>query len=310
MRPTPNKTALGMAIAIALLTSSASSQSADTPVSWRQETNSQTGRKLEGVIRVFVRKAGNDTALKSLLEKHRITLQYSVTDLGVTTGAGLLERLLFDLKTGTSRLVSGMYYLRVVSADAGLFGPGSEYAVRIFVPIGGAGGVPFPPGLPDPGQLLPVGAFYVYLGPPQAVAAGAGWRLQQMTNQTYLSDSSGVYALPASPNWLSFHEIPGFVAPTNRSLVISADRTRSVMAYYVYTNASPRAENPVIGTNGILHLTFLATAGKRYALEQSTNLFDWVALVTNQVPQDGLLRWNQTNASAEARSFYRARLVR
>ena len=154
-----------------------------------------------------------------------------------------------------------------------------------------------------------IGSFYVFLGSPQALAAGAGWRVTQVTNQNYLSNSA-TYLLPASSAYtLTFRGIPGFLAPTNRSLVIAADQTTSVLAYYLYTNLSPRAESPVFSTNKTLPLTFLAYAGKRYAIEESTNLSNWKPLITNLVPQDGLLHLTITNSPAKKRAFYRARLV-
>ena len=81
------------------------------------------------------------------------------------------------------------------------------------------------------------------------------------------------------------------------------------MAYYLYTNLSPRAESPRLSTNGVFPLTFLACAGKRYALEEGTNLHNWIPLVTNLVPQDGALHFTRTNGAAQAGAFYRARFV-
>jgi len=226
------------------------------------------------------------------------------------TGSNITEQLTLDLKANPLGLMAGVYYVRVHSFAPALFGPGSEYELRIWVPIGGAGGLPWPPGFADIGTLLPVGAFYVHLGPPQALAAGAGWRVQQMTNEVYCTEDAVSFKLPASAAWLlSFREIPGFLAPTNHSLVIAADQTTSVLAYYLYTNVSPRAESPVFNTNGTILLTFVAQAGNQYAVEQSTNLLNWTSLVTNQVPQDGLLRLTTTNAHTLNRAFFRARSV-
>jgi hypothetical protein len=222
-------------------------------------------------------------------------------------GADVTESLTLDLKSGQSGWSEGVYYVRVSSADTNRFGPGSGYELRIYVPAGGAGGVVL---LNNPGGLLPMGSFNVYLGAPQALAAGAGWRVQQLTNQNYFSNNSVVYSLPASSNYtLLFRGIPGFLAPTNRPLAITADQTTSVMAYYLYTNVSPWAASPVLGAGGVLQLTYLGYAGKRYAMEESTNLLNWVPLATNPVPPDGLLHFNKTNSPAKGRAFYRARYV-
>jgi hypothetical protein len=226
------------------------------------------------------------------------------------TGSNITESLTLDLKTTSAWcLCPGTYYVRISSADTNLFGAGSEYELQIYVPIGGAGGIPFPPLSPWL-PTLSVGSFYVFVGP-QPLAADAGWRITQVTNEIYFSGDPVIYSLPASPNYtLSFRDVPGYRAPTNRSLVITADQITSVMAYYTYTNVSPRAESPVINTNAAFQLTFLAQAGKHYAIEESTNLLNWMPLVTNQVPPSGLLHFTKTNSTAEASAFYRARLVR
>jgi hypothetical protein len=222
-------------------------------------------------------------------------------------GADVTESLTLDLKSGQSGWSEGVYYVRVSSADTNRFGPGSEYELSIYMPAGGAGGVVL---FGSSGGFLPMGSFNVCLGPTQALAAGAGWRVQQLTNQNYFSNNSVVYSLPASSGYtLSFRSIPGFLAPANRSLVIKADKTTSVMTYYLYTNVSPRAASPVLGAGGVFQLTYLAYAGKRYAIQESTNLLNWVPLVTNKVPQDGLLHFNKTNSSTKGRAFYRARYV-
>jgi hypothetical protein len=57
-----------------------------------------------------------------------------------------------------------------------------------------------------------------------------------------------------------------------------------------------------------LQLTFLSRAGNHYAIEEGTNLLQWVTLTTNQVPPDGFLRFSRTNSPA-ANAFYRTRLV-
>jgi hypothetical protein len=224
---------------------------------------------------------------------------------------GFVESLELNLKTNPLALSPGVYYVRVSAADTNLFGPGSEYELRIYASTGPDGGPPFPPGFDNPGPV-PIGFFNVYLGPPQALAAGAGWRILQAANEVYTNDFT-TYSLPVPPPWtnwiLSFRAISGFDAPTNRSLVITSNRTTGVMAYYLYTNVSPRAECPVIGTNGTVQFTFLANAGKRYAIEESTNLLNWVPLVTNQVPRKGLLRFSRSSLSGNESAFYRARFV-
>ena len=150
------------------------------------------------------------------------------------------------------------------------------------------------------GGLLSLGSFYVYLGPPQAVAAEAAWRLDELTNEVYYSDNSALYSVPAAYEWtLSFREIEGFEAPAQRTLVLSADETTSVMAYYRYTNSAPWAERPVISSDEVFQFSFLARAGDWLAVQESTNLLDWVSVLTNQVPEDGLLHFINTHPPAK-----------
>jgi len=252
----------------------------------------------------------SDLALELYSEREDGGLELiEVTD-NYWSGAGETESLTLDLKTGQSGLGSGMYYLRVRSADAALFGSGSEYELRIYVPTGGSGGVILLGG--TGGGLLTLGAFYVALGPPQALAAGGGWQVSELGETGYRSDGA-LYALPILPlparYHLAFRPIPGFAAPTNRVLPLIDSATASVLAYYVYTNLSPRVERAAAASNGVFGITYLGRAGRRYAIEQSADLADWTPLRTNQIPQDGLLRFSATNAPAQQRAFFRARLV-
>ena len=78
---------------------------------------------------------------------------------------------MLDLKTGTSGLVPGMYYVRVSSADTNLFGSGSEYELRIYVPMGQEGVIKI-----SVGSGSDVNAdVQVTIHPPEAYTAGARW---------------------------------------------------------------------------------------------------------------------------------------
>lgn len=225
-------------------------------------------------------------------------------------GSNLTESLTLDLKANPLGLSPGVYYVRVSSADINLFGLGSEYSLQIYVPIGGSGGVILLAG--DGGGLFAIGRFYIALGPSQALIAGAGWRIVELTNPTYYSDTA-TYGLPIpDPGYrytLAFRSIPGFRTPANRPLSLIDSGTTSVMANYVYTNLSPQVVSVSAGSNGIFKISYLGYAGKRYATEESTNLVNWMPLVTNEVPQNGFLRLATTNVLTKTHTFYRARLI-
>ena len=221
-------------------------------------------------------------------------------------GMGLTESLTLPAQSGR---LPGTYYVRVNSSNTNLFGPGSEYSLQIYAPTGSSSGITL---LPNPGNL-PTGKFYVHLDPPQALAAAAaGWRVLELTNQTYYGNDA-IYSLPLSnapaQYTLTFRAIPGYLAPANRALPLIAGQITGVMAYYVYTNLMPRAVSATAGANGVFKITYLGSAGKLYAIQESTNLINWVTLTTNQIPDDGLLHFITTNAPAKILAFYRASLI-
>jgi len=75
----------------------------------------------------------------------------------------------------------------------------------------------------------------------------------------------------------------------------------------VSTNAIPVA--PILSlvtfTNNQFHFTILGTMAYSYAIESSTNLSDWISIVTNSSP----FAFTDTNFSSGALRFYRARFV-
>jgi hypothetical protein len=256
--------------------------------------------------------ANSDVRLEVYYEEASGNLQVVADVDDSSSGEDETESLTLDLKTGQSGLLPGMYYVRVSLADTNLFGPGSEYSLQIFLPIGLDEG---PILLNGNGGLFAIGRFSVYLDPPQAVAAGAGWRIKEATNMNYLS-AIATYGLITSNFYPTYHiefrPVPGFTTPATQAMALSyyyTNHTTNIQAYYIYTNLSPQAQNLTLGTNGLCSITYLGNAGSRYAVEESTNLFNWKALITNQVPLDGLLRFSTTNSPAKSRAFYRAHQV-
>jgi len=148
------------------------------------------------------------------------------------------------------------------------------------------------------------GYFQVVLSPPEALAAGAGWRILQLTNTSYFADNSATYALPGATYTLTFRPATGFLAPSDRALQVVANQTAVLTINY--TSLGLHAGSPVL-SNGVANLTFTAPAGQRLALERSTNLVNWVPVVTNFVGGDGVIRFTDSGLLRSA--FYRARLI-
>lgn len=97
-----------------------------------------------------------------------------------------------------------------------------------------------------------------------------------------------------------------FYAGDNLGLLSSAKQS---MMTVINTNLSPLAVGATIGADGSFNVTYQGYAGRNYAFDESTNLINWLPLLTNQIQLDGLLRFSTTNPPARTKAFFRARLV-
>jgi hypothetical protein len=77
----------------------------------------------------------------------------------------------------------------------------------------------------------------------------------------------------------------------------------------LYTNLSPLAVSAFITPDGSFNITYEGYAGNSYVIEESTNLFNWTPLLTNGIPEEGILYFSISNSPTKGRAFYRARLV-
>lgn len=71
---------------------------------------------------------------------------------------------------------------------------------------------------------------------------------------------------------------------------------------YVYDSPVPTIKNPLVSTNSVFQVTIIGVPGFKYALEVSTNLSDWVPIITNTSP----FIFSDTNAALWPQQFYRA----
>jgi hypothetical protein len=230
------------------------------------------------------------------------------------TGSNVTETLTLNLKAEPVDGEPGIYYVRVSSYNTNLFGPGSDYDLQVSDTTGGAGGAIL---IGNEGLPFNYGYFYVSPGPDDALGAGAAWRIVEFeNNETWHSDNTEQFKtqVPNAGHWhITFLAIPGFSAPPEQELPLKIGKTITVPANYAYTNPYtnliPRTVNMSLGTNAVFQFTCLGCSGKYYAIEESTNLLHWVPLTTNQIHQDGMLRFSITNAPARPRAFYRWRLI-
>jgi hypothetical protein len=229
-------------------------------------------------------------------------------------GSNVTETLTLNLKAEPVGGEPGTYYVRVSSYDTNLFGPGSDYDLQVSDTAGGSGGAVL---IGNEGLPFNYGYYYVSLSLDDALAAGAAWRIAEFeNNETWHSNNTQKFKtqVPAANHWhIVFQALPGFSAPPEQELLLKVGKTITVPANYAYTNPYtnlvPRIVSMSLGTNADFQFTCLGRSGRYYAIEESTNLLHWVPLTTNQIHQDGMLRFSRTNAPPQTRAFYRWHLI-
>ena len=70
----------------------------------------------------------------------------------------------------------------------------------------------------------------------------------------------------------------------------------------------PRLVAPAI-TNGSSRLIMTGTANETVAIERSTNLVNWTAVVTNPIGAGGSVSFSDALSANRPRAFYRAQVV-
>jgi hypothetical protein len=160
------------------------------------------------------------------------------------------------------------------------------------------------------GFLLPVAYYVVHLGPPAALAAGAGWKITQLSGTTWLADTSQTYQLPAGTYTITFRPIPGYLTPTNLTFTLGAGNTATITDTYVALGGLtvPALGAPAVA-NGSLRFTITGSASERVAIERSTNLVNWTPVVTNTIGPDGSVSFSDASATNRTRGFYRAQVI-
>jgi sugar lactone lactonase YvrE len=170
-----------------------------------------------------------------------------------------------------------------------------------------ANGGPLGPGN-NSGKSLGTGSYTMQLGPPAAVAAGAGWMVTGQGVSTYYTDTAVPYSLPSGSYTATFNTVPGFTTPAPVNFTIIASGTIGISVTYTAIITQPQVVSPSF-SNHELTLGISASAGESVAIDRSTNLPTWVALVTNVLPASGTTNFTDTILTNAPRAFYRARVV-
>jgi len=137
----------------------------------------------------------------------------------------------------------------------------------------------------------------VNLGPPPAVSAGAGWRLQG--DATYGTATNYTRAVTSSNAVIEFKPVSGWNLPANQTAGLTANQCTVINANYTVVP-------PVMVANTANGIGISGTAGTTYRIEYRTNLVSgaWLPLKTNTISSgtNYVLPWSSTNQGAR---FYR-----
>jgi fibronectin type 3 domain-containing protein len=189
-------------------------------------------------------------------------------------------------------LANGMPYYYVVSAvNAG--GESADSAQASATPVA--------PPLAPAGLTATAGDLQAFLSW-SASAGAAGYNLKRSTI------TGGPYAIVASPTGTNFADI-GLTNGTTYYYVVSATSIGGESANSSEASVTPVSPQIVLivgpQTNGQFSFHFQGTDGTNYVVLLSTNLVNWLPVLTNQ-PVGGLFNYTDTNLTDPAR-FYRVK---
>ncbi|HWD18530.1 MAG TPA: Calx-beta domain-containing protein [Verrucomicrobiae bacterium] len=151
------------------------------------------------------------------------------------------------------------------------------------------------------------GSCKIVLQPSGAVAAGAGWKIVSIGG-AFSADAS-VHGLAPGTYTLTFAPATNYVTPPNQVIKITANQMATITV--TYGNPPPSAFFSKVNLTGaILTLSLATSNGQHFALERSTNLINWSALVTNTAASDGSLSFTNNTATNNGKAvFFRLRAV-
>jgi hypothetical protein len=104
------------------------------------------------------------------------------------------------------------------------------------------------------------------LWPEAARAAGAGWRIRQSTDPTYVTNASLTYALTGGVDYdVELRSVPGFITPALRQVRVDVSEVSTLRLRYVKWPAE-------LETLGSGQFSLQGSNRGRYLIEYRTNL--------------------------------------
>jgi len=140
------------------------------------------------------------------------------------------------------------------------------------------------------------------LGPPAAVAAGAGWRLSG--DSSFSSATNYIRAVTTNNASVEFKTIPGWNVPTNQSFTVTPGVVTDI-TNALYTVAAPvQIVSPQV-SGGVFQLSFQSVSGQSYTLYYNNDLTtsNWQPY-TNVTGNGGTMQFT-VPINNSAQSFFR-----
>ena len=196
-------------------------------------------------------------------------------------GAGETESLAVDVESGIGGLLPGVYYVRVSSADTNLFGPGSEYELRMYDPIGAGGVIMISFG----GGSGTLAYLQVHITPQPA---GAGWRLLGKTTYHTNPDDTDIVTQGSSPA-IEFRPVAGWDGPPGGSFEATLGTLTVIPA--AYTRSAQLAISPAgqLAFSGVVGGPFNPTGLTCLLTNSGAGALRWAAI--------GMSNWVSLSAS-------------
>ncbi|HEY1717245.1 MAG TPA: hypothetical protein VGH42_03000 [Verrucomicrobiae bacterium] len=142
------------------------------------------------------------------------------------------------------------------------------------------------------------------LGPPAAVAAGAGWRL--VGDSTYSSATNYIRAVFSTNAFaVEFKPIAGWNVPTSQSVTVQPGNIASYTALYTVNNPVPvQIVSPQV-SGGSFNLSFQSANGQSYTLYYNDNLATTNWLPATNVTGNGATLQLSIPSTNSAQRFFR-----
>jgi hypothetical protein len=148
------------------------------------------------------------------------------------------------------------------------------------------------------------GSLQVIISPAGAVSAGAQW---QVDGGAWQSSGTTLSSVSVGSHTVAFNTVSGWTTPADQTVSVSANQTATATGNYVaIVSLPPQLTGIAMNTNGMFLFDLNGTGGSNYVVQVSSNLVNWVNLITNVIPAGGVRVFDFPMQTNQPQMFYRA----